>query len=308
MAINKVAGKPSKKHGGLRNLLEYVLRNEKVKEGYVAITGPYDAESINYNEVYRTWLREKRFWKKDTGRMYSHNIISFHKDEAVTPEQVLEIGKAFVDRFFPEHQSVIAVHQDKDHLHCHIITNTVSYVDGRKLHQTKNELQEQKDYTNELCRQQGLSVAEKGRHFDGSEIEKETILSWDKSKYKLLVDDEKKSYLVDLAVAIESARRESYNREAFILSMKEAGWDVNWTDSRKNITFVNQETEKKVRDTNISKTFTVDIGKEALERDFERKTELRQQLASAANSRGFASEAGRSTGQVKKAGLSHSRV
>lgn len=240
--------------------------------------------------------------------MYTHNIISFHKDESVAPAEVLEIGKQFAERFFPEHQNIIAVHQDKDHIHCHIVTNSVSYVDGRKLHQTKHELQEQKDYTNQICRERGLTVTEKGRHFDGTEIEKETILSWDKSKYKLLVDDKKKSYLVDLAVAIESARRKSHNREAFILSMKEAGWDVNWTDRRKNITFVNQETGKKVRDTNISKTFTMDIGKEALERDFERKTELCQQLATAANSRRFASEAGRGIEQNEKAGISHSRI
>jgi len=42
----------------MRNVLEYVLRDEKVKEGYVFIEGPYAGDSINYDEVYQTWIRE----------------------------------------------------------------------------------------------------------------------------------------------------------------------------------------------------------------------------------------------------------
>ena len=144
MAINKVVNRGTKSKAGMRNLLEYVLRDEKVKEGYVEITGPYLGNEIDYDQIYMEWLSEKRLWGKESGRMYAHNIISFHPDEKVSPEEVLEIGKQFNDEFFPGHQSVIAVHQDKDHLHCHIVTNSVSYLDGLKLHQTKKDLENQK--------------------------------------------------------------------------------------------------------------------------------------------------------------------
>ena len=127
MAINKVVNKSTKTHGAMRNVIAYVLRNDKVKEGYVDITGPYEPEIINWDNVYQAFLREKRLWGKDTGRMYAHNIISFHKDEIVTPEVCMSIGRAFADKFFAEHQNLIGVHQDKDHLHCHIVTNSVSY-------------------------------------------------------------------------------------------------------------------------------------------------------------------------------------
>ena len=53
MAINKVVNKSTKSHGAMRNVLEYVLRDEKVKEGYVEIAGPYSGETINYDEVYQ---------------------------------------------------------------------------------------------------------------------------------------------------------------------------------------------------------------------------------------------------------------
>ena len=87
MAINKVINKSAKSHGAMRNVLEYVLRSEKVKEGHVYIAGPYAGDAITYDEVYHTWIKEKQLWNKDSGRMYAHNIISFHKDERVSPTE-----------------------------------------------------------------------------------------------------------------------------------------------------------------------------------------------------------------------------
>ena len=175
MAINKVVNKSTKSHGAMKNVIGYVLRDDKVKEGYVEITGPYTAAEINTNDIYQSWLEEKRLWDKDSGRMYAHNIISFHKEEQVSPSQVLDIGKDFADKFFSGHQSLIGVHQDKNHLHCHIVTNSVSYIDGHKLHQTKKDLKKQKEYTNLLCSERGLTVTEKGHRFDGTLIEEGEI-------------------------------------------------------------------------------------------------------------------------------------
>lgn len=308
MAINKVSNNVSKNHSGLKNLVSYVLNFEKTHGQFIEVTGPYESDSIDADTITKEWVREKRLWGKDFGRMYAHNIISFHKYENITPEQVLRIALRLTRMFFREYQCLIAVHQDKNHLHAHIITNTVSFVSGKKMHQTKYDLQAQKDFTNDICREMGLSVAEKGRHFDGTEIEQGEIMSWDKNKYKLLVNSEKKSYLVDLAVAITEAKTKSYSREEFISSMKEAGWDVIWTESRKYITFIQQGTDKRVRDINISKTFNMTISKEALEHEFERKAEQRQQLQSAGNYRNLANQIGRSAGQNQSAGVHHSRV
>ena len=275
MAINKVVNKSTKSHGAMRNVLEYVLRDEKVKEGYVEIAGPYSGETINYDEVYQTWLAEKKLWNKDSGRMYAHNIISFHKDEQVTPEQVLEIGKEFAEKFFPGHQYVIGVHQDKDHLHCHIVTNSVSYFDGMKLHQTKRDLEHQKEFTNNLCLERGLTIAEKGHHFDGSVIEQGEITAWSKDKYNLLINDAKKSFVAECAIAIMEVVPQSTSREGFISGMEERGWSVQWEDSRKHIVFQNED-GKKVRDTNIEKTFAgTEVNKEALLNEFTRQNELR---------------------------------
>ena len=275
MAINKVVNKSTKTHAALRNVLEYVLRTEKVKDRYITLTGPYDGDNISYDAVYQSFLKEKRIWNKDRGRMYSHNILSFHKDESVTPKQAEEIGRIFAEEFFPGHQSLIAVHQDKDHLHIHIITNSVSFLDGSKLHQTKKDLERQKEFTNTLCCSMGLSLTEKGKHFDGSAIEEGRVISWNKDKYNLIADTSKQSYVADCAIAVAESIAGSICKEDFIRKMKVRGWNVSWSDRRKHIVFSDVE-GRKVRDSNISRTFTMSISKEALTDEFRRQAELRR--------------------------------
>ncbi len=262
MAINKTINKRTNTHGAMRNCIEYVLRQDKTSELFTYVTGPYCHDEINYDLVYRTFLEEKNMWNKDTGRMYAHNIISWHKDEQITPEHALEFGKEFAENWFSGFQTLVAVHKDKDHIHCHLVTNSVSYEDGRKLHNTKKDLERMKQLTNQMCRERGLTVAEKGKHFDGSQIEKGEVIAWSKDKYNLFRQQVKDSFVADCAMAVLKALENCISKEKFIEKMKQFGWNVNWTEKRKHITFQNQD-GKKVRDSNLSKTFHLDISKEA---------------------------------------------
>ena len=272
MAINKTINKRTNTHGAMRNCIEYVLRQDKTNELFTYVTGPYCHDEINYDLVYRTFLEEKKMWDKDSGRMYAHNIISWHKDEQITPEQALEFGKEFAENWFSGFQTLVAVHKDKGHIHCHLVTNSVSYDDGRKLHNTRKDLERMKQLTNQMCRERGLIVAEKGKHFDGSQIEKGEVIAWSKDKYNLFRQQVKDSFVADCAMAVLKALENCISKEKFIEKMKQFGWNVNWTDKRKHITFQNQD-GKKVRDSNLSKTFHLDISKEGLENEFDRNYE-----------------------------------
>ena len=267
MAVNKTINKRTNTHGAMRNCIEYVLRQDKTSELLTYITGPYCHNEINYDLVYRIFLEEKKMWNKDTGRMYAHNIISWHKDEQITPEQAFEFGKEFAENWFSGFQTLVAVHKDKDHIHCHLVTNSVSYEDGRKLHNTRKDLERMKQLTNQMCRERGLTVAEKGKHFDGSQIEKGEVIAWSKDKYNLFRQQVKDSFVADCAMAVLKALENCISKEKFIEKMKQFGWNVNWTEKRKHITFQNQE-GKKVRDSNLFKTFHLDISKEGLENEF----------------------------------------
>ena len=129
-----------------------------------------------------------------------------------------------------------------------------------------------KQLTNQMCRERELTVAEKGKHFDGSQIEKGEVIAWSKDKYNLFRQQVKDSFVADCAMAVLKALENCISKEKFIEKMKQFGWNVNWTEKRKHITFQNQD-GKKVRDSNLSKTFHLDISKEGLENEFDRNYE-----------------------------------
>lgn len=255
-----------------------MTRVDKTRGELVEIIGPYGLDIITYDGVYQSFLEEKRIWGKDSGRMYAHNIISWHEDEPITPEQALEFGREFAEQWFAGFQSLVGVHIDRNHVHCHIITNSVSFMDGHKLHSTKKDLQRMKDFTNRMCVERGLSVAQKGRDFHGNELEQGTVIAWSKDKYHLMQNESKNSFVADCGVACLDSLEISCSREEFIRHMAERGWNVIWKDSRKHITFQNAE-GKKVRDSNLSKTFHIGISKEALTNEFERQAAAREQTA-----------------------------
>ena len=129
-----------------------------------------------------------------------------------------------------------------------------------------------KQLTNQMCRERGLTVVEKGKHFDGSQIEKGEVIAWSKDKYNLFRQQVKDSFVADCAMAVLKALENCISKEKFIEKMKQFGWNVNWSEKRKHITFQNQD-GKKVRDCNLSKTFHLDISKEDLENEFDRNYE-----------------------------------
>lgn len=225
---------------------------------------------MNANFAYQSFLQEKKIWDKDKGRMCSHSIISWHKDEKITQEEAFAFGQEFAEKWFAGFQTVIAVHQDRDHIHCHMVTNSVSYEDGRKYHSSKRDLEQMKLMTNEMCKKRNLTVAEKGKHFDGTAIEAGEVISWNQEKYQLFKKDARKSYLWECANSVVNVMKQCISREQFIEKMEKYGWQVHWKDTRKYITFENRE-GKKVRDVTLAKTFHLEMGKEVLEHEFIRQ-------------------------------------
>ena len=118
-----------------------------------------------------------------------------------------------------------------------MVTNSVSYENGKKLHNSRKDLERMKQLTNRMCQERGLTVAEKGKHFDGSQIENGEVIAWSKDKYNLFRNEAKDSYVADCAMAVLSIMESCISREQFIKEMGNLGWNVNWTENRKHITF-----------------------------------------------------------------------
>ncbi len=273
MATNKIISSSAATHHELRSCLSYVMRPDKIRDNYLAVTGPYNFDKVSVSNVAQAFIDEKKNWGKDFGRMYVHSVLSFHKDEQITPELGFLIARNIAenDPFYKKYQTLVAAHFDKDELHFHFVSNSVSYLDGKKEQHSKKDVLALMERTNEYCSSFGLSVNHKGKHFDGSSIEEFDIAAMDNRKYRVLSNSSRKSYLIDCMTAVDNACSEAVNRDDFIKLMNQQGWSVNWSDTRKHITFTDSEGHR-VRNSNLSNTFNTDLSKERLLHEFEGKT------------------------------------
>lgn len=91
-----------------------------------------------------------------------HLIQSFDPDDDITPEKAMEIGRQYADLVTGgKYEYVIATHNDGKHIHNHIIFNAVSCEDYRKYHHANEDVQRIRDLSDQLCRENNLSVIER---------------------------------------------------------------------------------------------------------------------------------------------------
>ena len=253
--------------------MQYVLDSNKTEPHLCAVSGDFQGDEITPSSVYQNFARVRELFNKEKvgSRTYTHGTLAFAPGE-ITPEEASEFAQEFVERIYPNNQVLTAVHTDADHIHAHFIIEPVSFCNGTMLHTSKHDLEQAKKICNEMCRDRGLSVAKKGHHADGSKFSEGDVTAWEKNKWHQMAAAPNQSYLVELALAVQDCMAAAEDKDEFCASMEnEYGWAVTWKDSKKNIVFTNSE-GKKVRDTNLSKTFNLKISKEELQYEFARNS------------------------------------
>lgn len=154
--------KPIKVHvgnlAGLRAVLNYIKADFKTKDGSLVF-----GKDCIPEKAFEQMLITKKAFHKDTGRQYAHFVQSFHRDDPLTPEQAVEIGQKFLERYerFKNFQVCAAVHTNGPQLHVHYVVNTVSHVDGHKWQSSPEDLKQMRGISDDLCREYGLQVYEK---------------------------------------------------------------------------------------------------------------------------------------------------
>ena len=126
--------------------------------------------------AYAEMQATKRRWNKCGGILGYHIIHSYAPGE-VTPQEAHAAGVEFARRLLGErYEAVVATHLDREHLHCHIVFNSVSLVDGSKYRSDfKSYFGTLRGTSNAVSRERGLSVIEpehEGRHYAEWDAEK----------------------------------------------------------------------------------------------------------------------------------------
>ena len=215
MAIIKV-------FSGKKNIsvaINYVTDSKKTDN--TLISGKDCVPTSCYDEM----MSIKNYYDKKDGNTYFHFIQSFSPKDNISYEKAHEIGMKFAEQF-KGFQVLVATHKDREHPHNHLVVNSVSFEDGKKFHMTKKDLERIKEYSNQLCIAEGLSIISNKK----SQVK-------DVSKNELAVAQKGESWKFRLMSDIDNCMAISSSKEEFIKNMNKLQYQVTWTDTRKYITY-----------------------------------------------------------------------
>ena len=139
----------------LKNALEYIQNPDKTEE-CILVGGINCLPDTAFEQMEET----KNIFHKTGKRQGYHVIISFSPEEKVTVEQAMYVLEHFAKAVLgDDYEAVYSVHTDREHMHGHLIWNSVSMTTGKKYNSPKgnwkNHLQ---PITNKYCDELGLSI------------------------------------------------------------------------------------------------------------------------------------------------------
>ena len=160
MAVTKLLrikeGKGSRQNRPLLDALRYICNPEKTKDIYIGGTAGWSAES-----AFHQMVENKKVWRKPDGTQAFHYILSFPPTEEITPETAMKVTEDFCRELLGEDDFLylFTVHVDREHLHAHIVFDSVSRIDGRKFHSPKGDWEKRiQPITDRVCEKYGLST------------------------------------------------------------------------------------------------------------------------------------------------------
>lgn len=256
MAIFKSAG-----NGKLTNGIKYADKDRRAEGDYSLCRGVNcsDFAVIALEQMRAT----KEIYHKQGGREYQHYIISFAPGE-IGKEDAIEYAAEHAQRCFGDRFEVFVglhINSESGVLHAHYIVNSVSFVDGRKIHTSPDDYEEFRNKNDELAHEYGLKVIDRSPE---AVEERGRAQLYSMESYQLnkkaenAKDGSKISYTYDCFNAIKaSLNRNPRSFAEFTDFMREKGWQTQLRG--KNITFQSVENPKhKVRANTLAKKYNFD--------------------------------------------------
>ena len=185
MAITKCLHMKQAKSGypakHLANGLRYIMKPEKTEHGRFVC-----GHNCIPEQALSQMVDTKRHFGKLDKRQGYHFILSFEEDE-VSEEEAFKVGGEFVIKFLvKDFEAVYAIHNDTDHVHGHIIFNSVRCTTGYKYDYRNGDWEKTiQPLVNRICKEHGLSVlnleeVKEKRKQKGEDQEKDTLSERDK--------------------------------------------------------------------------------------------------------------------------------
>ena len=211
--------------GGMKNVLNYVSRKEKtVSEDKQFVTGVNCSPETALDEMIAT----KNLYHKYNGRLYYHLVQSFPSGYEIEPELAHKIAVELAEKAFNKYEVVVATHIDREHIHSHLVLNSVSFEDGKKYHSNKESIEQLMKLSDVICRRYGVHVLDA----PNKKMNRDYLSD---SEYRSAKRGE--SFKWELMNVINQVMKQAKTRKQFCYMMKRQGYGVRWEDNRKYITY-----------------------------------------------------------------------
>ena len=208
MATSKIC-KPIK--STLRKAIDYIVNPAKTDGGMLVYSHGCSVKTADLEMALTAKMGTER-----GDRLAYHMLQSFSPDDDITAEKALELGKEFAQKVTGgKYEFVIATHIDKDHIHNHIIFNSVDYVNHRKYHSDDKDKYRIRDINDEICKANGLSVLPK---YDGKR----------RHKYEDNHKTKKISWVSKLRQEIDRTIQSSNTFDDLLLALEMEGYEIKF--------------------------------------------------------------------------------
>ena len=148
----------------LRDVVNYVKDGKKTEQELFC-------QGINCNPstAREQFVTVKEQFDKPDGIQAYHGYLSF-KETDITPELAQHIGMEFANSVWGKrHQVLVTTHLNTEHLHCHFVINSVSFVDGKRCRESSwFKFYKEAD---RICEKYGIStIKEPERYHDAKHL------------------------------------------------------------------------------------------------------------------------------------------
>lgn len=222
--INFLKRKDSKNSGALGSVIAYCTQQYKTE---IEDTGDRLVSGVNCiaQRAFKDFMDTKKQFNKTDGVQFYYAVQSFEEETNIEPMLAHQIAMEWVEKCYPGYQALICTHMDTDNIHSHIIINSVSSLDGHKIHQNKNDIERVRYVNDQLCMKYGLPICQPKKKVQG-------VTS--KEYYAAKAGN---SWKTQLAIDIDNAMLYAKSKMDFIKLMNKKGYRVIWTSNRDTILY-----------------------------------------------------------------------
>ena len=240
--IKRIASKATPK-----KIVSYLTQEEKTEEKLI---GGKDCDPDN---VVNDFNMTQELYGKTGGVKYHHIIQSFSPEDNITPEKAHEIGKELAESQFKGFEVFVVTHKDKDHIHNHLVVNSVSFENGLKYNASNKSLWDIKRESNRLCERENLKTLD-------LEHKAEKRIS---SAEKRIMDRGQIPWKDELRQIIDIARERTKDLQSF-REFLEKNFDIETRVTKNSISYKHPDHGKAIRGRSLGDRYN----KEELENEF----------------------------------------